>query len=274
MRLLNGQTGVLTRGRCKSPNLCDYCAKLAAVENSELLALDALWGEAPAIWAVLTTPRTIHDPKHFYEHRRQLQKALKRRWPSCEYVALLEFTTGYGPRSGGKRRPHWNLLLKGIPVEAVDQVHDVVANVWCPRVGGKPEAQHVGEISEAGGLMRYIALHFQKESQQPPKGWRGQRILKSQGYLWTSTPVAREAAREALSYKRAVWRIEQALPEGHPFDAAEIDEFARTSLALRATIAWRLVHVDQPREASGNVADRLLYVESEFGPQAVIPGAA
>src|SRR4051794_4329350 len=36
MRLLSSQ-GEVVRGRCGATNLCEYCATLAAVENSELL---------------------------------------------------------------------------------------------------------------------------------------------------------------------------------------------------------------------------------------------
>src|SRR4051794_29972317 len=61
MRLLSSQ-GELVRGRCRGTNVCAYCARLGAVENAELLALDALAGSAPAVWAVLTTSRATRDP--------------------------------------------------------------------------------------------------------------------------------------------------------------------------------------------------------------------
>src|SRR3954470_17776219 len=107
---LRSSLGEVVRGRCRATNQCAYCARLAAVENSELLALDALAGDAPQVWAVLTTRTATLDTARFYLSREKLMKALRRRWPSCEYTALVEFTTGYGPRSGGRRRPHWNLL--------------------------------------------------------------------------------------------------------------------------------------------------------------------
>lgn len=237
---LQSTLGELVMGRCKATNLCGYCARLAAVENSELLALDALHGIAPAVWCVLTTPSTNPDPAHFYRSRDQLVRALRRRWRTLEWAALVEFTTGYGTRAGGQRRPHWNLLLKGPRPEDVPLVHELVADVWCPRVGGAREAQHVGSIEEMGGLMRYVALHFQKESQAPPPGWRGHRFLKSRGYLWTATPTARELARQSLLLKRELRRAHLAGLTGEAaLDAAELARYEANELA------WSLVRLQQ-----------------------------
>ena len=166
--------------------------------------------------------------------------ALERRWPACRYAALVEFTTGYGPRSGGRRRPHWNLLLKGIPTAAADQVHELVGKVWCPRTDSRPDAQFVGAIAEVGGLMRYLALHFQKESQRPPRGWRGHRFLKSRDYLNVSTPEARLRARESLRFKRYVY---DALQAGLPSALAEAWAEACQEDARATT--WKAVQLHQ-----------------------------
>jgi hypothetical protein len=237
---LESTLGQLVRGRCKATNLCTYCARLAALENAELLALDGLEGIAPAVWCVLTTPSTSIDPADFYRSREQLVKALRRRWPDLEWAALVEFTTGYGTGSGGARRPHWNLLLKGVDKSHLSAIRQVIEDVWCPRVGGRIEAQHVGTINEHGGLMRYISLHFQKESQAPPAKWRGHRFLKSRGYLWTDTPAARDAARQALRLRRELWRAQQQGLEGvAALDAAELALYEANELA------WTLVRETQ-----------------------------
>lgn len=243
LRLLSSQ-GEAVRGRCRATNLCAYCARLAAVENAELLALDALAGNAPQVWAVLTTPLATLDTARFYRSRSELLRTLRRDWPAVEYAALVEFTTGYGPRSGGQRRPHWNLLLKGIPAEDVDAAAAVIRREWCRREGAAPEAQHVGRIGEFGGLMRYIALHFQKESQAPPEGWRGHRFLKSRGYLATSTPEARDAARASLRHKRELWR---AIRRGLSAHDAELA--AAEAIALAEATTWRLASLDLTMEA-------------------------
>jgi hypothetical protein len=231
MRLLNETTGELVTGRCRATNLCDYCARLSAVETSELLALDALHGSAPAVWVVLTTRSTDPDPASFYDSRRQLWRAVKRRWPDAEYAGLVEFTTGYGPRSGGARRPHWNLLVKGVPAGDVAALRQLVADVWCGRVDAAPWAQYVGAVTEAGGLLRYVALHFLKESQRPPRGWRGHRFVHSRGYFRGRTPELRVDARRSLRLKRLLWR-------GLDLEAAELE------LALAESIGWSLVHVN------------------------------
>jgi hypothetical protein len=230
LRLLNGSTGELVTGRCGSTNLCDYCARLGAVEVSEVLALDALRGNAPALWVVLTTRTAAVEPRRFYRSREAVWKAVKRRWPHAEYAALVEFTTGYGPRSGGARRPHWNLLVKGVPVEDAEALQEVVVRVWCDREDAEPWAQYVGAVSEVGGLMRYVALHFLKESQKPPRGWRGHRFLKSRGYLGRPAAEARAEARSSL-------RLKRLLHAGLDVETAELE------LAIAATTEWTLQRV-------------------------------
>jgi hypothetical protein len=193
--------------------------------------------------AILGTRSTSIRPADFWRSREQLVKALKRRWPGCEYAALVEYTTGYGPRSGGRRRPHWNLLLKGIPAEDVDQVADVVAKVWCPRVDANPQAQYVAAVAEFGGLSRYVAMHFQKSSQRPPAGWSGHRFLHSRGYFAVPLPQIRSQAREQLRRKRLRWKLERALPEGVMFMPDEIEEWLGQSLELDARKSFRLVQL-------------------------------
>ena len=82
--------------------------------------------------------------------------------------------------------------------------------------------------------MRYLALHFQKESQAPPPGWKGHRFQTSRGYLWTSTPEARELAREQLRRKREIWRAEARGEAPHD---AELSAYEAMELAAQTT--WR-----------------------------------
>lgn len=236
-RLLNEATGELVKGRCGATNLCAYCARLAAVENSECLALDAVENTAPGLWIVLTTRTATIDTRRFYRSREQLWRAVSRRWPEAEYAALVEFTTGYGPTSGGKRRPHWNILVKGIPVGDLQELRELVTAIWCRREDAEPAGQFLGEIGEAGGLMRYLALHFQKESQAPPPGWRGHRFLKSRGYFDAPMPEVRERAKRALRFKREVWKLDQHAPE---LPSELVDELANRALELEDATTWRL----------------------------------
>jgi hypothetical protein len=221
---LRSSLGELVRGRCRGPNKCDYCAKLAAVENAELLALDGVHGSAPRWWAVLTTAETEGRQDAY----RSWWEVAKRR-AGCETARLLEFTTGYGPRSGGLRRPHWNVLIKGDEQQARG-----LLDAW--RTASGSTQGHVGAIHESGGLLRYLALHFQKESQKPPAGWKGQRLTISSGYLWTTTAKAREAARESLKLKRELWRAERAGAVGE----AALDE-AKAVIERNELVTWQLV---------------------------------
>jgi hypothetical protein len=248
-------------GRCKAANLCSYCARLGAVANAELLALDALNGVAPLIWAVLTTPSTDPDQATYYESRRKVFAALRRRWPDCEIAWVLEFTTGYGDASGGDRRPHWNALIKGIPTDAVGEVHAAIAKVWCPRQGANPDAQFVGKIGEAGGLMRYLALHFQKDEQSPPAGWTGHRFSATRGYLWKPTPEARAIAQASLVFKRLIWKIAQADPD---LTAEEVHERAEHLLEEHQATEWELVRLQKIPSAWGDDGQPAAWIEEAF----------
>jgi hypothetical protein len=207
-----------------------------------MLALDAM-ENAPEVWCVLTTRTATLDMSAFYAARKQVIKALRRRWPATEYACLLEFTTGYGPSSGGKRRPHWNLLLKGMPASALAQVREIVCRVWCDHVDAAAAGQHVGEVSEAGGLMRYIALHFQKESQAPPAGFRGQRFNCSRRYFGDRTRAEmREDARDSLFEKRALWR---ALERG--LEGEEAEDAVDAEWIQRVDTRWGLYSEPRPQ---------------------------
>jgi hypothetical protein len=223
---LRSSLGELVRGRCRGPNRCVYCARLAAVENAELLWLDGFHGPAPGWWAVLTTASTEGRQDAY----RSWWEVAKRR-AQCQTARLLEFTTGYGPRSGGQRRPHWNVLVKGDERQA-----RALLEGWKAASGSTQG--YVGPVAEIGGLMRYLALHFQKESQRPPDGWKGQRLTISSGYLWTSTAKAREAARESLKRKRELWRAER---QGLAGEAA-LDQ-AERALELSRGVTWELVRL-------------------------------
>lgn len=288
MWLLAQQTGELVRGRCKATNQCDYCAKLGALENTEVLRLDATLGRKPTVLLVLGSRSTDLNPAAFRQTRQQLVSALRREWPGLEFAWMWELTTGYGPRSGGKRRLHGNVVLKMPPPERpvnasgptdcrtqgfgeedsragstpaktrsaelrsgqraevvdltsqdaiLDRVRAIVERHWCRREDALIEHQYVGVIRDMPALMGYIGAHFQKESQAPPKGWRGHRFQTSRGYLWTSTPLAREAARESLRFKRELWRAQKAGVQGE-----ERVDVAKAAIEKAKKISWRIFY--------------------------------
>jgi hypothetical protein len=242
-----GDTFGYVEGRCGCSNLCDYCAIQAAHENARMLALDAMEGNAPEIVAIVGTGRPTTDPKPFYGGKREVMRALRKEFGrQVEYAGLCEFTTGKGPRSGGLRRPHWNLAIKGIAASEVDRAREIIVRVWCANVpDAAPKAQYVEVLQDTAAFMRYVAMHFQKESQAPPKGWTGQRFNCSKLYFGTTTrKEARTAAKESLQAEREVWKVQQRAPELDPLTVLEIaDELLR----LNREKDWTLVTVDPSR---------------------------
>ncbi len=236
---LHGSNGALVLGRCRSTRLCDYCARLEAVEISEVLALDAMHGVAPEIYAVLTTRSASLNPADFYDSRRQVIRALQRRWPTVEYCCIVEFTTGRAGTSGGRRRVHFNLLLKGIPAAEAAEACELIERVWCSREDAEPWAQYAAPVAHEGGLLRYLALHFLKESQRPPEGWKGHRVTRSRGYLTLPTWRARAEAKAALRLKREIYKAERA-----GYEAGEVLAVAELAVLAAASVEWLLVEIE------------------------------
>jgi hypothetical protein len=232
--LLSSQ-GDLVQGRCGSTNLCEYCAIQSAWENSTLLAHDAMVGPAPEVVMILGTRTATVQTAPFYRGLSETVRALKREWPVA-YARLSEYTTGYGPRSGGARRPHWNLTLKGVPADEATSAGEVAFPVWCRHVDAEHQAQYVEAIRNVGGLMAYVAQHFAKQAQAPPAGFRGHRFRTSAGYLWTTTPEARAVAREALQRKRDIWRALRVLE----LQAHDAELYAHEQAERRRSTSWRL----------------------------------
>jgi hypothetical protein len=228
-------------GRCRATNQCSYCAKLAAVETTEMLWLDACACGSPSLWSVFTTRAPVWDGEHFKNAFEHVLRAVRRRWPGAEYAALVEFTTGYGPRSGGLRRPHLNVFWRGVPVEDAAALWGVAARVWCGQVDALAQFQTCDVVNEdkggMRGLTRYVALHFQKESQAPPHGWRGHRFRSSRGYFVNGTSTTRAAARSALQRKRALWKAGGLLG----FSSPALEMGAEYLLARQDATTYELV---------------------------------
>lgn len=215
MRLLNRSTGELVRGRCRSTNLCAYCAKLFAVETSEMLALDAV-EDAPSIYSVLTAREhlTRSDCTAILRHARRV---LRLTWPSVRWATTVEFQ-----RRGAL---HLNLLTKGVPAQELDAFHSDLAHVWCSRVDAELVGQWSDVIADAVGVVQYISLHFMKSSQAPAIGWKGHRFSCMRDYLVRPASVMRVEARRSLAVKRAIYRGLDAEVAGLEVAAAELVEW-------------------------------------------------
>jgi len=130
-----------------------------------------------------------------------LRAATRKRWPSIEWFVQVEFQ-----RRGAL---HLNLLIKGVPVNEREQLHDVLVERWCARVDAEPVGQWSGAIADAEGVVKYLSkmlAHGLKAEQAPPIGWRGHRTSQTRGYLVRPASEMRVEARAALRLKRKLWR--------------------------------------------------------------------
>jgi hypothetical protein len=193
---------------------------LYAVETSEMLMLDAM-EDAPSLYVVLTA-RELLTRAECRRHLEHLRRRLRKRWPAIRWAVLVEFQ-----RRGAL---HLNLLVKGVPSDDALALWEAVCGVWCGRVDAKPAAQWAGPVNDGGGLVRYIAQHFLKPAQAPPKGWRGHRTSYTRDYLVRPASEMRLEARRSLKLKRL-------LHAGVPADLLEAE------LELAASSAWELVEV-------------------------------
>jgi hypothetical protein len=239
---------------------CERCDRREAMELARVLQLDAL---VRPIEALLTlTTKNPADAKHGEKFRRSMErvvKALRRRWPHLSYCAFIEFTTGKSERSGGHRRMHAHVLLRGLEVKADDEewqklpqeqrleaVRKVASKVWCARMGTADAAQDIRPIDGFEALATYLAHHHRKREQAPPDWWRGMRTRASQN--WWSRPIAelRQEAREQLRLEQVRWlaatRVQADIDAGRLIVGSE-EEF-------RALVGERMQTMEKEREAS------------------------
>lgn len=243
--LLRWQRGELVgyvEGRCGSVNKCDYCAIQTAHENARMLGLDCLDDTRPQLLAILGTGLPTLDSAPFYGGRREVMRALRDRFGrQVQYCALQEFTTGKGLRSGGLRRPHWNLFIKGIDAGDVDEARAIVRARWCANVpDADPEAQYVELVRNVGAAAKYVAMHFHKRDQAPPEGWRGQRFNASRGYFGELTRAqARARARESLQRDREYFKVQRdAQAQDLDLCPGQVDEIVDEVLRRNAERVW------------------------------------
>ena len=209
--------GKLVPVRCGSPNKCDFCAYMTAVECGATILLDAL-EEGPPRVAVTLTTRDPNTP--LPKFRRDIEKAVKAirlRHPDALYFARVEYTTGKAKRSGGHRRVHSHMLFKGIDPSDATELERVVRRVWKERTGA--HRIEVAQIRSAAGAMHYVTEHFSKAIQRPPRGWTGRTTRYSiprgerRGYFARPLQERREQARELLRDRRAERRLREVLAQ-------------------------------------------------------------
>ena len=247
---LLGDTGEVVPVRCSSPNRCDPCAKRRSRENAEMIGLDALEhpDRAPEVWLVLTTRTATLDMAEFYNARRRIMDALKRRWDGVTYASVLEYTTGYGPRAGGQRRPHWNVLLKGLTDAELHELEPIAREIWCRHVDALPEHQYAAGVWEVGGLAGYLAAHVHKADQKPPPAFRGQRFNCGRDYFEGCTRAQMRERAAASVFRKAIrFRAGELADdpehELHGATEEELEAWTDAQEQLLRSIDWRLVRM-------------------------------
>lgn len=234
LRWQRGELSGYAAGRCRATNKCDYCQRLYVLETVEMLTLDAM-EHAPTLWLVLTAREHLTRAE-CRRHLDKLRSAAKRCWPEVEWFVQVEFQ-----RRGAL---HLNLLVKGVPVEDQEQLHELIVSRWCERVDAEPVGQWSGVVGDGVGVVRYISkmlAHGLKAEQAPPLGWRGHRTSQTRGYLVRPAAVMRQEAKAALRRKRELWKVIQARPD---LDAETVEYIADGLLELASQRTWELVVVD------------------------------
>ena len=196
-----------------------------------MVALDAC-DSPPSLFAVLTTLDPFMPSSAVRHHLADVSRTARLLFPAFQYAAFVEFTTGLSVWSGGHRRLHLNLLVKGVPAERSGDLHDVLLSTWCKRT--RTTQLHVGPIYAAEGLVRYVtnlALHVMKDGQKPPPGYEGHLVRWSRGYFADGATATRTRARRALKVKRLIHK-------GTDATTAELE------VAVRELDEWQLVYAD------------------------------
>lgn len=169
-----------------------------------MVALDAL-EYPPSLFAVLTTRDPFMPSSDVRLHLRHVARVVRESWPEFQYACFVEFTTGLSVWSGGHRRIHLNLLIKGVPATDAERLRECLLATWGHRT--RTHHLHVGGIYAAEGLVRYLtnlALHVMKEGQKPPADYPGHLIRSSRGYFAGGATTMRAKARRSLRIKRLV----------------------------------------------------------------------
>jgi hypothetical protein len=213
IELANGDR---VRARCKATNRCGHCAMLSAYENAMCLTVDAELARRPTLICTFTTWKPLTD-REFTDAQAVFWRAFRREWGPVEFCLFIEWTSGKAATSGGIRRLHAHGLMKDFCVEwysaeispgewaTLDpEERDGVLEGWFRRqwqslVGA--QVVEVARLRTVAGATAYLGLHFQKRSQQPPRGWTGKRFRPSRGYF--NRPIAETRAEAALRLAEA-----------------------------------------------------------------------
>ena len=174
---------------------CSVCGKRHALAALEMVRRTSQRMGNPEVAVTLTSVDPFRElGKAWSRDVEQTIKALRRRFPGLEYLGFMEWTSGQAATSGGHRRPHMHLLVRGLCAEYSAEAEGLTRRVWSGRTGANQV--EVAPLRAAEDGVAYLALHHLKPNQAAPEGWTGRRLRPSRGW-WGADPAAMR--REAVT---------------------------------------------------------------------------
>src|SRR5262252_743088 len=220
--LVSMATGVAVLGCCRATNLCDCARHRFIRETTRVLVNDAAVSP-PTIFAVLTAREFLRKDESMRQTMAAVVKAVRRRWPAYEHFCRWE--------DQARGALHANLLVKGVPAEAYEELRQVLVDAWCRRVDADPKAQYAEACDDGEAVTSYVARkvsHAGKRNQEPHLERHKHRTSHTRGYFDRPMAELRAEAARQLQY--------EALRHfGHSHEGAEHE------LARRADETWALI---------------------------------
>jgi hypothetical protein len=210
--------------------------------------------DPPTHGITLTTLDPFTAPATFRLGVHMVVQRLRRRYGrQVEYYGSVEFTTGEAETSGGYRRIHQHMVVKGLQGADVLEVESLVRETWQKVTGAK--VVEVAELLTPGGAIGYLAMHHRKPGQAPPAGWRGMVERPSKGYFHRPVAELRTEAKVQLRVEAIAWREEITVELAQLEVAAEsgewvLERFEQTAGGL--LIPWGDVPVRARDEGQSN----------------------
>lgn len=243
-RLSNGDLVPVPCGK----STCPVCSRRQAMITAAMVGVDAE-SDQPRVVSTFTT-RDRMTPALLREASHQIMKLVRAELGDVRYCHFLEFTTGKGRRSGGKRRPHLHTLWKGVDADAAPVIAGIAVHVL-GRIAGAYR-HDVEEIKTPAGATMYVARHHLKESQAPPAEWGPtRRVRPGRGYWSRPSEELRSQAKAIVRQARARKRFMAALEEAEDQVAGLVldqEEIEANIAAILAQEPPQVIRICEPWE--------------------------
>jgi hypothetical protein len=187
----------------------------------------------PTVGITTTTRDPDVDHGRLRKAEASLWRALRKRHPELQYLGFLEWTTGRHARDR-RRRPHIHHLIKGLPVEAADELEAEIQRLWKTYTGDAWRCD-CRELRTPAGAIAYLSLHHHKMEQAPPPGFKGKRLRPSKKYFEIPIRELRAIAKRQLADGRLAWAVDQTV-DAELFGKGEFEADAQLTEALATAL--------------------------------------